>query len=647
MLIWALLCWLSATVDTRSGDLDHAAILADSIRARADAPSVVLLDGRVVFDVQLDERDGRLRGQETRVYDWLCTDRAGAHTLAQVTSITGARRRQRDFSIQVIAPGGSFATYERGDLEWRTAPAGSGRVHYDDREIATTWIPQVMPGARVVISERYEIVLHGIPVLPLGVNESAWIRDAIEVRLPASHAIDYRILPEARSGKVLHETSNEKKKSSHRWSIGPGDARREGRDSLPWIVVQVVEAPSIRANTISVGSDWQTVGRNFRARVNDLCAVDPEIERQAHTLASRDDPLSVKLDAVQRFMELEMHYLGLIDEHTEIFPPPAVEVLRSGFGDCKGLSALSVALLRALAVKSELVLLATTARPVFAADLPNLAQFDHCIVWADDGQGGVWMDPAAPGWPAGRLPNADLRWPRLTLHETGPRLDTKPRGHGVPGVVEVVGRAEITLQGRLRLHAAIRLSENIAFQIRALRRTRILDGESLVLSLLADALGRPTLHRLEVEWDRNPGREIEVTFDLSFDTPLPAGSGQIFLPPMFIDGLFEYPTESTDVFEFAVGTPRLAEEWSILVPDGYVVAPAESVEVHCGRSAWRRSIQEGDGRFLLSRSVHWRDGELEELDVSDAVEVFRQGRAAEHIPLVITRVDTATSGGDQ
>ena len=68
-----------------------------------------------------------------------------------------------------------------------------------------------------------------------------------------------------------------------------------------------------------------------------------------------------------------------------IIPLPAGEVFDNGFGDCKGLGTLLISMLRAADIESHPVLVRTRSAGPLDTSAPNMTQFNHFIVWADDG----------------------------------------------------------------------------------------------------------------------------------------------------------------------------------------------------------------------------------------------------------------------
>lgn len=88
-------------------------------------------------------------------------------------------------------------------------------------------------------------------------------------------------------------------------------------------------------------------------------------------------------------------YVGLGEGNLR--PMPADMVWQRGFGDCKGKTALMLAMLDALGIKAEAALVATRGGEALDRRLPALGGFDHVIVRAQLDGRVVWLDPTLEG----------------------------------------------------------------------------------------------------------------------------------------------------------------------------------------------------------------------------------------------------------
>lgn len=150
----------------------------------------------------------------------------------------------------------------------------------------------------------------------------------------------------------------------------------------------------------STGESWAAVASGY-ARL-----VDAQIARSdVRAIARQWAPGASGRLAVARSLLAGLHktlrYTGLELGAASITPVTPKEALTRKYGDCKDLSTLLVAALRASGLAAEVALVhpGGTVDP----ELPGLSQFNHAIVRMP-GDPELWIDPSAPSAPVGELP---------------------------------------------------------------------------------------------------------------------------------------------------------------------------------------------------------------------------------------------------
>lgn len=101
-------------------------------------------------------------------------------------------------------------------------------------------------------------------------------------------------------------------------------------------------------------------------------------------------------------------FLGMGDGNYK--PAPADLTWQRRFGDCKGKTALLIALLRELGIAAEPVAVATTGGDSLSTRLPMVGAFDHVIVRAQAGGRTWWLD----GTGSGSWRRDDMRTPNYS-----------------------------------------------------------------------------------------------------------------------------------------------------------------------------------------------------------------------------------------
>lgn len=146
-------------------------------------------------------------------------------------------------------------------------------------------------------------------------------------------------------------------------------------------------------------ADWSSVSRQFAplfAKATALPAnssLRAESKRIAATHSSPLERVSAALELVQQ--QIRYIYVGL--NGGNLTPASAEETWQRRYGDCKGKTALLIALLTELGIKAEPVLVSNSGQDNgFDARLPNPGLFDHVLVRVRIDESDYWLDGTLP-----------------------------------------------------------------------------------------------------------------------------------------------------------------------------------------------------------------------------------------------------------
>jgi transglutaminase-like putative cysteine protease len=167
---------------------------------------------------------------------------------------------------------------------------------------------------------------------------------------------------------------------------------------------------------VSTVPDYAAFAERYRIDAADPTATDPSIAALALALtADVTDPRD-KARRIYDWMRFNIRYVALYLGQTETMPHHAIDILRNRYGDCKDHVALFVALLSAVGIRAEPVLLnlgtlySLPSVPGYGGDA-----IDHAITWLPDL--GVFADTSSGGIAFGYLPGAELDRPVLLVDD--------------------------------------------------------------------------------------------------------------------------------------------------------------------------------------------------------------------------------------
>jgi len=288
-----------------------------------------------------------------------------------------------------------------------------------------------------------------------------------------------------------------------------------------------------------------------------------------------------KIDRIYASVQQRCHYLGLYEGAGGLIPVPAAEVFELGFGDCKGLATLLISLLRVAGIAAHPVLVCTPAAGQLAPDIPNLAQFNHFIAWADTGGGGIFLDGTVDFCPAGFVPAVDAASPVLLLRPGAIGLVEIPGAAWDAGDDQQVVEGRLEADGLLHLSLARSMSGNLGLRWRNglasldRRRKREVVREALLPGGLAVRGEEPEVLGMD-EWRRPLTMQMTATSS----RPLPADDHAIYLPRNLIPEKWAFDSDVDCDGQLDLRRrPRRFCTWSIELPAGFVLAAPDSTSL--------------------------------------------------------------------
>jgi tetratricopeptide (TPR) repeat protein len=199
------------------------------------------------------------------------------------------------------------------------------------------------------------------------------------------------------------------------------------------------ELPRLEVTEFAAWSDIATLMAPLFDKASTL-APDSPLKAEAAKIAARtSDPMeraTLALELVQN--DVRYLFVGLNDGG--YVPASADDTWKRRFGDCKGKTAVLLALLKELGIEAQPALASTVFGDGMDQDLPMLGLFNHALVRARIGHETYWLDGTRQGdldlrhptgldlhWvlplgPGSKLERMDLRPPLLPTTETVARI---------------------------------------------------------------------------------------------------------------------------------------------------------------------------------------------------------------------------------
>lgn len=350
----------------------------------------------------------------------------------------------------------------------------------------------------------------------------------------------------------------------------------------------------------------------FYARAATLAADSPLRARIAEIAASTADPRARAMAAL-RLVQDDVRYFALTISDGNYLPATADETWTRRYGDCKGKTALLLALLNGLGIEAEPVLVHSSLGDGLAERLPQMSLFDHVLVRVKIGGQSYWLDGTRMGHrQIEALASSRLRW-GLPLRAAGAELERLPFTPATESVTET----QITYDGSNGLLGEVPVSGSF-----------IMRGEYAAMMRAAMAMtGEAEFIRQARDWipgGDEQGMEIRTetddqlgTFTLRFSGRqrmgrLGSGQGQAVTfgftsDPMTWTPRFARTGTNNPDAPFLVDAPTDVDfVETVILPGGgrgYIPANGEAIDQTIGGVRFRRTVAMENGRAVARSSM--------------------------------------------
>ncbi|MEE2758207.1 MAG: tetratricopeptide repeat protein [Myxococcota bacterium] len=177
--------------------------------------------------------------------------------------------------------------------------------------------------------------------------------------------------------------------------FGSRTERRWERYDLPGYKVSDAQESNVPAVFMSSLQNWADVDRWYNGLFEPQSRITSSVSIKAKEIGRRLSGRVDRIAAVYRFVEQNTKYLGVEFGIGAYRPRPAESTLAQGQGDCKDMTALMVALLKQLGIKSYPALIRPVDQGVFIPEHPAPGQFSHVLLYVPHRQGDFWLDATA------------------------------------------------------------------------------------------------------------------------------------------------------------------------------------------------------------------------------------------------------------
>lgn len=279
--------------------------------------------------------------------------------------------------------------------------------------------------------------------------------------------------PTVRARYVLDVPANEVFRAEAPGMGKPSDDSNNGRRRLVWerrgLDATVVTSPGaapIPSVSVASVSDWDGVARWYRTLFEPQAVATPPLVALARRLTAGATTRRQKVAAIVGHVEARTTYLGDEFGLGAYQPRPAEQTLERGLGDCKDVTALLAALLRAADVPAWPVLVRPDGPGAFGETHPTPALFNHVLLTVPDPAGDYWLDTTARLGTVDAVPGLLRGRTALIVDDRGGRVVRIPADDPARSVLEETLTITPTPTGGGRMHRSVVARGDVAAEVR-------------------------------------------------------------------------------------------------------------------------------------------------------------------------------------
>jgi Flp pilus assembly protein TadD len=589
---------------------------------------------------------------------------AGVQQLGELVFGFNSANEEMDVKyVRVVKPDGTVIAAAPDAIKEMTASVERDAPEYTDYKEKHITVPSLHSGDTI----EYDIVTR--TVTSLAPNEfwysHSFLEDAIvldeafEVNVPQDRALivksaDYSNIDGAATSKATGAQSatfskkDEAGRTIYLWKhtllTRPTDeeVKKEKKAKAGQEKQADVELTTFK--------DWASVAAWYAELQKGRTTPTPEIRAKALELVKGKDAQLDKIAALYDYVAKNIRYVSLSFGLGRFQPHSAADVFKNQYGDCKDKVTLLAAMLNAIDIPSDAVLI-PSARKIDPT-VPSPSQFDHLITAVPHDDKLLWMDSTAEVAPF-RLLASVLRGKEALLvpYEGAGKLVETPVDPPFTSSQVVDMDAEVTELGKLNVKLKYFLRGDNEFVLRvAFRRTPQTQWKELgqTIASLDGIKGEVT--KVTPSDPSDTTKPFELDLEYSQTSFLDWSSKKTKLPiPMLSMGLPDASPDQVDPIH--LGSPLdVTEKLTLKLPKGFTAQPPFGVNVDRDYAAYKSSYRFADGTLTAERELNFKISEYltfsrtVDSDETQALQVDNATPGSPEIPKTATADELLESG---
>ncbi len=578
---------------------------------------------------------------------------AGVQQLGELVFGYNSANEEMDVKfVRVVKPDGTVITAAPDAIKEMTAAVERDAPEYTDYKEKHITVPSLHSGDAI----EYDIVTKTVKAL--APNEFWYSQDFLEDAIILDEQIEISV-PQGRDlivKSAVYSTTDGAKPAANARTFAKKEA--DGRTLYSWehsVLTRPTDEEEKKKKSeptkekqadvqITTFKNWPAVAAWYADLQKGRTTPTPEIRAKALEL-TKDKPAQLdKMAALYNYVAQNIRYVSLSFGLGRFQPHTAADVFKNQYGDCKDKVTLLAAMLNAIDIPSDAVLI-PSARKIDPT-VPSPSQFDHLITAVPHDDKLIWMDSTAEVAPF-RLLASPLRDKQALLvpPDGAGKLVQTPVDPPWTSTQVVQMNAEVTDLGKLNVKLKYFLRGDNEFVLRvAFRRTPQNQWKELgqTIASLDGIKGEVTSVKPSDPSDTANPFELDLEYSEAGYLDWSSKKTKVEIP-MLSMGLPEASADQVDPIK--LGSPLdVTEKLTLTLPKGFTAQPPFGVNVDRDYAAYKSIYHFTDGVLTAERVLNFK---LRELPASRTSEYLTFSRTVAADESQALQVDNPTPGSPE
>jgi tetratricopeptide (TPR) repeat protein len=454
------------------------------------------------------------------------------------------------------------------------------------------WLQHNFTRGAIVLDERLELNL------PQG--------RAFSLKAPGYSVLSGKAAPIGQSSKdFLFSKADENGRTLLRWKHS--NLTRPAEDDQQRALEEQKKPPDVQITTFA---SWESVARWYAHLGRDRVQPNAEIAAKTAELTQGRTIKSEKIQALYDFVSQKIRYVNLPFGPGPFQPEPAGDILKNQYGDSQDKDALLAAMLAAVGMRADAVLIPSARK--LDVGLPSPAQFDRVITGVSDGETLIWLDATSDVAPFRFLaPSLRGKSALLIAADGGGKIVKTPADPPFPSTQRVEIDGAVSELGKLSGTIHYSLRGDTEFVLRtAFHRAPEAQWNQLAETILTlDGLHADVAH-VKTSNPTDTGEPFKL--DIEFSQPnffdWSTKKTRVVLPLLTI-GMPDPPSNAKQAIE--LGSPLdVAARLTLKLPPHFTAQAPIGVAVARDYAEFKSSYRIENGVLTADRSVNFKMREL-------------------------------------